>query len=128
MRYFGELVGIAFQIKDDLFDYGTGENIGKPTGIDIKEKKMTLPLIYALSKASYLQKRKIISIIKNNNNDPKKVNEVITFVLQNGGLEYATQQMLSYKEKALQLLAEMPESPSRNSLVELVRFTTERDN
>jgi len=128
MRYFGELVGIAFQIKDDLFDYGTGENIGKPTGIDIKEKKMTLPLIYALSKASYLQKRKIISIIKNNNNDPKKVNEVITFVLQNGGLEYATQQMLSYKEKALQLLAEMPESPSRTSLVELVRFTTERDN
>ena len=128
MRHFGELVGIAFQIKDDLFDYGTGEHIGKPTGIDIKEKKMTLPLIHALSKATWLQKRKIISIIKNNNNDPKKVAEVISFVVENGGLEYATQQMIRYKEQALQLLSQMPQCPSRESLAELVKFTTERNS
>ncbi|OFY89634.1 MAG: polyprenyl synthetase, partial [Bacteroidetes bacterium RIFCSPLOWO2_12_FULL_31_6] len=102
MRLFGEYTGIAFQIKDDLFDYGSdGETIGKPTGIDIKEKKMTLPLIYALSKSSFFEKRRIISIIKNHNQNTKKVKEVIDFVIASGGLEYAHKAMLNYKDKAL---------------------------
>lgn len=126
MRQFGEYTGIAFQIKDDLFDYETNNNIGKPTGIDIKEKKMTLPLIYALDKASYLEKRKIINIVKNNNNDADKVAYVIDFVLKSGGIEYATSRMNEYKEKALTLLATFPESESKNSLEELVKYTTER--
>jgi len=128
MRNFGELAGIAFQIKDDLFDYGTGEHIGKPTGIDIKEKKMTLPLIYALSKSTYLEKRKIINIIKNNNNDPEKVAEVIDFVLKSGGIEYANQCMNEYKQKALDVLATFKDNDSKKSLIELVKFTTERKN
>jgi octaprenyl-diphosphate synthase len=128
MRQFGELVGIAFQIKDDLFDYGSDENIGKPTGIDIKEKKMTLPLIYALSKASFLEKRKIINIIKNNNNDPVKVAEVIDFVLKSGGIEYANKQMNEYKSKALDILNTFGSNDSKTSLQELVKFTTERKN
>ena len=126
MRQFGELVGIAFQIKDDLFDYGSGENIGKPTGIDIKEKKMTLPLIYALSQADYFQKRKIIRTIKNNNNDPEKVKEVIQFVLASGGIAYATQKMNEYKENALTLLRTFDANPFRDSLEGLVKYTTER--
>ncbi|MBL7892604.1 MAG: polyprenyl synthetase family protein [Bacteroidia bacterium] len=128
MRQFGEMVGIAFQIKDDLFDYGSGENIGKPTGIDIKEKKMTLPLIYALSKAGYLEKRKIISIIKNNNNDPEKVAEVISFVIKSGGIEYAGQLMNEYKKRALDILDTFSNSASKTSLQQLVIFTTERKN
>jgi octaprenyl-diphosphate synthase len=125
MHQFGELVGIAFQLKDDLFDYGTGE-IGKPTGNDIKEKKMTLPLIHALGKASWLEKRKIVNIVKNNNNDPAKVAEVIDFVKKSGGIEYATQKMNEYKSKALGLLASFPDNPSRTSLQQLVIYTTER--
>lgn len=128
MRAFGEAVGIAFQIKDDLFDYGDGSNIGKPTGIDIKEKKMTLPLIYALSKASYFEKRKIISIVKNNNNDPKKVAEVIDFVIKSGGIQYAEEKMNDYKKKALEILSGFNDSASRTSLAELVKYTTERKN
>lgn len=126
MRAFGEAVGIAFQIKDDLFDYGDGEDIGKPTGIDIKEKKMTLPLIYALNKASYLEKRKIIYIVKNNNNNPKKVAEVINFVLSSGGIQYAEKRMNEYKDKALKILSDFPESPSKQSLIGLVKYSTER--
>lgn len=128
MQAFGEAVGIAFQIKDDLFDYGDGINIGKPTGIDIKEKKMTLPLIYALNKASYLDKRRIINIVKNNNNDPKKVAEVIDFVIKSGGIQYAEARMNEYKSKALQILSGFNDSPSKNSLSELVKYTTERKN
>jgi octaprenyl-diphosphate synthase len=128
MKAFGEAVGIAFQIKDDLFDYGDGSNIGKPTGIDIKEKKMTLPLIYALNQASWLEKRRIINIVKNNNNDPKKVSEVIAFVINSGGIQYAERQMNEYKDKALALLSGFSESPSRTSLAELVKYTTERKN
>lgn len=128
MRQFGEMVGIAFQIKDDLFDYGSGENIGKPTGIDIKEKKMTLPLIYALSKAGYMEKRKVINIIKNNNNDPDKVAEVIDFVLKSGGIEYAGKLMNEYKNKALDILNTFNDNDSKTSLQQLVKFTTERKN
>ena len=124
MRQFGEAVGICFQIKDDLFDYGSGEDIGKPSGIDIKEKKMTLPLIYALSKASKSDKRRIIKTVKNNNNDDKKVREVINFVIQSGGIDYATERMNEYQKKALDLLAEFPVNEARNSLRDLVLYTT----
>lgn len=126
MRAFGEAVGMAFQIKDDLFDYGDGTSIGKPTGIDIKEKKMTLPLIYALNNASFFDKRKIINIVKNNNNDPKKVAEVVEFVIKSGGIQYAESVMNDYKNKALDLLMSFPDSASKTSLEGLVRYTTER--
>lgn len=128
MRAFGESVGIAFQIKDDLFDYGDGTNIGKPTGIDIKEKKMTLPLIYALNNASFFEKRKIINIVKNNNNDPKKVAEVIDFVIKSGGIQYAEKKMNEYKNDALLRLSLFSDSPSKTSLLELVKYTTDRKN
>lgn len=127
MKFFGEKVGMAFQIKDDLFDYGEDE-IGKPLGIDIKEKKMTLPLIYALSKAGWLEKRKIISIVKNESEKPKKVKEVIEFVKKSGGIEYAKEAMNRYYAEALELLKELPDSTYRNSLRELVKFTIERKN
>ncbi len=128
LRAFGEAVGIAFQIKDDLFDYGDGSNIGKPTGIDIKEKKMTLPLIFALNAASFFEKRRIINIVKNNNNNPKKVAEVIDFVILSGGIQYAEGKMNEYKNAALELLKNFPENPSRASLEALVKYTTERKN
>jgi octaprenyl-diphosphate synthase len=128
MRAFGEAVGIAFQIKDDLFDYGDGSNIGKPTGIDIKEKKMTLPLIYALNNTGFMEKRRIINIVKNNNNDPKKVALVIDFVIRSGGIQYAESRMNEYKDKALGILASFPDSPAKNSLKELVIYTTQRKN
>ena len=128
MRAFGEAVGMAFQIKDDLFDYGDGINIGKPTGIDIKEKKMTLPLIYALSNASYFDKKRIINIVKNNNNNPRKVAEVIDFVIKSGGIQYTEKKMNEFKNKAIQILSEFPESPAKDSLIGLVKYTTERKN
>ncbi|MCE2773427.1 MAG: polyprenyl synthetase family protein [Bacteroidetes bacterium] len=125
MHQFGEYTGIAFQIKDDLFDYGSGD-IGKPSGIDIKEKKMTLPLIFALNKADRSEKRRIINIIKNHNEEPEEVQQVIQFVTNSGGLEYAAEKMNEYKNKALQILDEFPESPARSSLIQLVNFTVER--
>jgi len=128
MRAFGEAVGMAFQIKDDLFDYGDGTNIGKPTGIDIKEKKMTLPLIYALSNAPYFDKKRIINIVKNNNNNPRKVAEVIDFVIKSGGIQNTEKKMNEFKNKAIQILSEFPESPAKDSLIGLVKYTTERKN
>jgi octaprenyl-diphosphate synthase len=125
MRLFGEKIGMAFQIKDDLFDYGEAE-IGKPLGIDIKEKKMTLPLIYALSKAGWLEKRRIISIVRNESEKPKKVNEVIAFVKKSGGIEYANSVMEQYHQEALKLLDIFPESDYKKSLIQLVQFTIER--
>lgn len=125
MHQFGEYTGIAFQIKDDLFDYGSGD-IGKPSGIDIKEKKMTLPLIFALNKVDRSEKRRIINIIKNHNEEPEEVQQVIQFVTNSGGLEYAAEKMNEYKNKALQILDEFPESPARDSLIQLVNFTVER--
>lgn len=126
LHNFGELTGIAFQIKDDLFDYGTGD-IGKPTGIDIKEKKMTLPLIYALSKAPRNEKRHIINLIKNHSEEPARVAEVIQFVHQSGGIPYATQRMHEYKDKALDILHTIPDGPARQSLEQLVIYTTNRE-
>ena len=127
MKLFGQHVGMAFQIKDDLFDYGEDE-IGKPVGIDIKEKKMTLPLIYALSKASWLEKRRIISIVKNESEKPKKVKEVIDFVKKSGGIEYAIQAMTKYHQQASDMLAQLPDSVYKNSLSQLVQFTIDRKN
>jgi octaprenyl-diphosphate synthase len=125
MCAFGEMVGMAFQIKDDLFDYGNVA-IGKPTGNDIKEKKLTLPLIYTLQKVSPSLKKEIINIVKNNNNDKKKVKFVINNVIQNGGIEYATQKMYTYRDKALNILHSFQPSPTRDALEELVRYTTDR--
>jgi octaprenyl-diphosphate synthase len=127
MRQFGVKIGMACQIKDDLFDYGEQE-IGKPLGIDIKEKKMTLPLIYALSKAGWSEKKKIISIVKNESNKPKKVKEVIEFVKGSGGLEYAIDSMNTYHREALSLLDQFPETLYKKSLIQLVQFTIERNN
>jgi octaprenyl-diphosphate synthase len=124
-RLFGEKVGIAFQIKDDLFDYGQ-DNVGKPTGIDIKEKKMTLPLIYTLQKADKETRRKIIYIVKNQNTDRKKVNEVISYVQQHGGIEYAHKSMLNYKQQALDILHSYPQSPAREAMEELVNYVIDR--
>jgi octaprenyl-diphosphate synthase len=126
MHRFGELVGTAFQIKDDLFDYGSEDKIGKPTGIDIKERKMTLPLIYALNNANSADKRRIINTVKNNNNNPEKVKEVINYVLGSGGIEYASQKMYDYKNEALLLLKDLPETPALQKLTKLVTYTVER--
>ena len=128
MKAFGEAVGIAFQIKDDLFDYGDGSDIGKPTGIDIKEKKMTLPLIYALNNATFFEKQKIISIIKNENNNPKKVAQVIDFVIKSGGIQYAENKMNEFKNRSLDILSTFVDSPSKHALSGLVKYTTERKN
>ncbi|MBS1783481.1 MAG: polyprenyl synthetase family protein [Bacteroidetes bacterium] len=124
-RLFGEKAGIAFQIKDDLFDYGN-DNIGKPTGIDIKEKKMTLPLIYTLQNASNTDKQRIIYIIKNQSTDRKKVNEVIQCVKNAGGIEYAREKMESYRQEAITLLHQYPESEARTAMEALVNYVIER--
>jgi octaprenyl-diphosphate synthase len=125
MREFGENVGMAFQIKDDLFDYGEAK-IGKPTGNDIKEKKLTLPLIHILQKVSPSLKKEIIYIVKNNNNDKAKVKFVIDHVVSYGGIDYAEQKMNEYRDKALLILNSFPTSPTREALEELVRYTTDR--
>jgi len=126
MKQIGEDVGIAFQIKDDLFDYESSSAIGKPTGIDIKERKMTLPLIYTLANADKALKRKIINIIKNHNTDPKRVEEVIAWVKAGDGIRYAEQRMAEYRDKALTALEAFPESAYRTSFINLVRYTTDR--
>jgi octaprenyl-diphosphate synthase len=125
LRVFGECVGIAFQIKDDLFDYGS-ESVGKPTGNDIKEKKITLPLIYTLNKVDNSLKKELIYIIKNQNKDGRKVRYVIDKVIENGGIVYATEKMHAFRDQALAILHEFEESEVRNGLEELVRFTTDR--
>jgi octaprenyl-diphosphate synthase len=126
MRRFGELTGIAFQIKDDLFDYEKSNATGKPMGIDIKEQKMTLPLIYLLNNTGFMEKRRIINIVKNHNNNPEKVALVIDKVNKSGGIEYAREKMQDYHNRAIQILDEFPDSPSKASLKQLVSFTIER--
>ncbi|PHS07414.1 MAG: polyprenyl synthetase [Kordia sp.] len=125
MRKFGELIGMAFQIKDDLFDYGSAK-IGKPTGIDIKEQKMTLPLIYALNNSSSKEKAWIINSVKKHNKNSKRVKEVIAFVKDKGGLEYAVSKMIAYQKEALVLLNEYPKSPYKSSLIAMVNYVIER--
>ncbi|MEY2704661.1 MAG: hypothetical protein RL407_723 [Bacteroidota bacterium] len=125
MLHFGEKVGMAFQIKDDLFDYGE-DLIGKPVGIDIKEKKMTLPLIYALRNADWLEKKRIIYLIRNKSEDKKSVNEVIDFVKKSGGLDYAKGKMTDFYKEALSILEDFPASPYKESLQDLVMYSIER--
>lgn len=125
MRLFGEKTGMAFQIKDDLFDYAS-ENVGKPTGNDIKEKKLTLPLIYTLNNIDKSTRRKIIYIIKNNNRDKKKVQWVIEQVEKAGGITYATNKMNFFKDEALSVLHQFPESAERQGLEDMVLYVTDR--
>lgn len=125
MRLFGEKVGIAFQIKDDLFDYGS-DAIGKPTGNDIKEKKLTLPLIYTLNNSDATTRRRLIYIIKNHNKEADKVQEVIDTVKRAGGIEYTEQKMFAYRDEALSILQEFDNPEVQQGLEELVRFTTDR--
>ena len=127
MRAFGEKIGMAFQIKDDLFDYGEME-IGKPLGIDIREKKMTLPLIHALSQSDWMEKRKIISIVRNESGNPRKVKEVIAYVKRSGGIRYAVEKMNAFHAEAMAILEAFPPSAYRNSLKDLVQFTIDRTN
>jgi octaprenyl-diphosphate synthase len=126
MMLFGEKTGMAFQIKDDLFDYGT-EDVGKPTGNDIKEKKLTLPLIYALQNVSAKTRRDIIYIVKNENRQKEKVAWVVEQVQKAGGIDYATQKMFGFRDEALQILGEMPNNEANKALESLVRYTTDRN-
>ncbi|WP_419699836.1 polyprenyl synthetase family protein [Mucilaginibacter sp. NFX135] len=126
MRLFGEKIGIAFQIKDDMFDFGT-DDVGKPLGIDIKEKKVTLPLIYSLANATDSEKKRIINLVKNHNDDPAKITQIVKFVNDTGGLQYAETQMKKYQDEAFKILNTFPDSDSHRGLEQLVRFTTERN-
>lgn len=125
MKEFGEKVGVAFQIKDDLFDYSSA-NIGKPTGNDIKEKKLTLPLIYTLNKVDKATRRKIIYIVKNKNTDKKQIAFVLKTVVENGGIEYTAQIMQQYKNEALDILNTFPPSEIKTGFEQLVNYVTER--
>ena len=125
MHKLGELIGMAFQIKDDLFDYGK-KKIGKPIGIDIREKKMTLPLIHVLNKSSKSEKRSIINIIKNRNKNKTKVDELIQLVKEKGGIEFAEEKMNFYRQKALKILREFPKNDYRDSLELILNYVIER--
>jgi octaprenyl-diphosphate synthase len=125
MRKFGEIIGSAFQMKDDLFDY-TEAKIGKPTGIDIKEQKMTLPLIHTLNTCSLKDKKWLINSVKNHNKDKKRVKEVIAFVKENGGIEYTISKMKAYQKDAMQLLENYPDSEYKKSLISMVNYVIER--
>jgi len=126
MQQFGEKVGMAFQIKDDLFDYGA-QDIGKPTGIDIKEKKLTLPIIYTLNHCERSLRKKIINIIKNENRNKDKVQFVLDVVKKTGGIDYAADKMLSFRDEALKVLCTFERSEARDALEDLVRYTTDRE-
>jgi octaprenyl-diphosphate synthase len=125
MRLFGEKVGIAFQIKDDTFDFGT-DDVGKPLGIDIKEKKVTLPLIYALNRSDRSERKKIINLVKNHQDDPLKIQAIIDFVNSKDGVHYANEKMIQYQQEAFDILYTFEESEARTGLEQLVRYTTER--
>lgn len=125
LRLFGEKTGMAFQIKDDLFDYGNTD-VGKPTGNDIREKKLTLPIIYALNNCDAATRKKIIYIVKNQNTEKDKVQFVIDEVKKSGGIDYATAKMFAFRDEALSLLHQFPKNDIRDALEELVRYTTDR--
>lgn len=127
LKLFGEYLGIAFQMKDDLFDYEKQGSIGKPTGNDIKEKKLTLPLIYVLRNISDKDRRWALKIIRKHNKDKVKVNELIAFVKDKGGIEYTSQKMIEYKQKAMDILHEFPTSEAREALINLVNYTISRN-
>jgi octaprenyl-diphosphate synthase len=127
MRKFGELVGLAFQIKDDIFDYGTPGNIGKPTGNDIRERKITLPLIYALEHSDKAVKKELMNIVKRHNEEKEYVHRAIELVKAAGGIEYSHKRMMELKEEALGLLTDIPDSEAKRSLVGLVEYTVYRE-
>lgn len=127
MNQFGNLVGMAFQIKDDLFDYTSSDLIGKPVGIDIKEQKMTLPLIHVLNKSSKKDRDWLINSVKKHNKNKKRVQEVIAFVKANGGIEYTQQKMHEYSQKALALLDEFPDNEYKEALTLMVNYVMERE-
>ena len=127
MRSFGELIGLAFQIKDDIFDYGSPGNIGKPTGLDIRERKITLPLIHTLNVCDKATKKELINIIKNHNEETKYVKRAVELVIQNGGIAYAHKRMMELKEEALVFLEKIPESEAKIALIGLVEYTTQRE-
>ena len=124
----GELAGMAFQLKDDLLDFGTGQDIGKPIGTDIKEKKLSLPLIYALQQGTFSEKRRIINLIKNKNKEAEVIEEVFNFVKSKGGLEYTRKVMIDYREKAKAMVNELPSTEYKNAFLNLIEFVTERKN
>ena len=127
MEEIGKYVGIAFQIKDDIFDYGFSDKIGKPTGIDIKERKLTLPLIYVLNKVDKSQKKLIINTIKKEKQDPRKIKKIIELVIDEGGIKYAEEKMFQFRDKAISLLNEIPDSPSKSSFQQLIDYSINRD-
>ena len=128
MYRIGQDAGIAFQIKDDIFDYQEKGLTGKPVGNDIKEKKITLPLLYVLNNSSWAEKKRILSLIKRNNNNPAVVKELIQLATEKGGIVYATQKMEEFRDKAIQGLMEFEETQARNSLIELIKYVTTRKN
>ncbi len=127
MHHFGECIGMAFQIKDDLFDYQQTNLIGKPVGIDIQERKMTLPLIYALNHANEKDRKWLIQSIKKHNKNKKRVREVIDFVKKSGGIEYTIQKMKHYQNKALEIISNQPSSSAKESLIEMINYVIERE-
>ena len=127
MRLFGEYVGIAFQLKDDLFDYDSGNKTGKPNAIDIKDQKMTLPLIFLLNHSTLMEKRWVVNTVKNHNTDPNRLAQLIEKVNKSGGIAYSQAKMMDYRQKSIDLLKTFPESTYRSSLEQLVIFTTERN-
>ena len=127
MKAFGEKVGLAFQIKDDIFDYGVNANIGKPTGTDIRERKLTLPIIYVLNNSNKEIRKELINIIKNHNESKSHIKRAVDIVVNNGGIDYANKQMNKFAEKALNLLSDIPESEYKTALTELVNYTINRE-
>ena len=126
MEQVGIYVGMAFQIKDDIFDYGFSNEIGKPTGIDIKERKLTLPLIYEMSKVDKKQKNLIINTIKKDQQDSKKINEITSMVINEGGIHYAEKKMHYYKDLAVKQLEDIPDSPSKEAFIGLINYSINR--
>ncbi len=127
MKKFGELVGMSFQIKDDIFDYGDSQKIGKPTGNDIRERKITLPLIYALNTCSPKVRKELINIVKNHNEEPKEIRKAIRYVIESGGVKYAYDKMIEIKEEALDLLKNIADSDAKRALIGLVEYTVYRE-
>ena len=127
IREFGELVGLAFQVKDDIFDYGSPGKIGKPTGLDIRERKMTLPLIYTLNNCDAKTRKELIDIVKNKNENTKMVRKAVQIVQSHGGMEYAAARMTELTHKALAILEEIPDSESKRALIGLVEYTINRE-
>ena len=127
MRKFGELIGLAFQIKDDIFDYGTGEHIGKPTGIDIREQKMTLPLIYVMNHSPSEIRKELMYIMKNEFDVTSRIKRAIQLVIQYGGIQFATLKMEEIAKEALELLESFPDNDAKKSLIGLVHYTMNRE-